>query len=879
MASFSALIALASVLTGVATSSDQRPLPPLRAPATPLWVHSPYMNWLMPADNATDSWVWHVRNDKVGSMTAAVRIDGKAFSILGPLGKAAPPPPPSPPAPPGPCCTPGLNFGGGDLANHCPVVNQTSSAGCRALCAATAGCVGFIWDTCPGSKPGCNRSLSFGSPRCWLKAEMSGAGSAEACGCAGFMHKPNPPSLPPRHVPFTGGACPAAHAIPPLPQLRPALVLPTSTVYSFAGSGVAVNLTFCSPKFMEELDSFLPVALVEVSVVALDGAVHDVGVFFEATGQLAVDSDRQNVSWGRFGPSWMKIFHTDGVPLSETGAAPGADAGKRQPPEHLDWGAVHLSALAPTHTWMGSSNVARHVFASSGGLPAADETAMPRPACAGPEGLGRCGCGAGGRGQHNDWPSLAASWTLAQVGATARQAQAVLGSDDLGSTGRYFGVVMGEVWRRRQRSFEAALANTSASFTELMARCRRYDEELVREMVAAGGTEEYAMVGALSYRQVLGDNSVMWYPGSATGGAPTPFMFVKGLGSSGDTGTIDDNYPAALFYLWRNPELLNALLQPINYYMQNYSLCEQCGWPRNQTWQHPFSIHYLGQYPIAELQCWTNNYRGSGACEAMPLEMTADNLQMTAAAAFVTRNFSVVESAWSLFSQYADYLVGHGLDPEQQLCSDDFEGPSPHNANLAAKSIIGIAVYASLCDATNRSCGGKYMGVAKRYARQWVEKSSGGYLNASRRDYDTPGTWSQKYNLIWDRVFGFGLFDAAIARECRMVMAPGSVVRRQFAWYLDDRSQADRRHLTNAGWSEWTAAMCGAAAVEDLYARLLRFCRTTVDRWALSDYFNADTGRRIGFEGRAQMGGFGATVLLRKYPKGLLHHYYHGSTS
>lgn len=171
------------------------------------------------------------------------------------------------------------------------------------------------------------------------------------------------------------------------------------------------------------------------------------------------------------------------------------------------------------------------------------------------------------------------------------------------------------------------------------------------------------------------------------------------------------------------------------------------------------------------------------------------------------------------------------------------------------------------------------MGVAKRYARQWVEKSSGGYLNASRRDYDTPGTWSQKYNLIWDRVFGFGLFDAAIARECRMVMAPGSVVRRQFAWYLDDRSQADRRHLTNAGWSEWTAAMCGAAAVEDLYARLLRFCRTTVDRWALSDYFNADTGRRIGFEGRAQMGGFGATVLLRKYPKGLLHHYYHGSTS
>ena len=40
-------------------------LEPFRVPATPLWVHSPYINWVMPADNATDDWVWHVRNDKV----------------------------------------------------------------------------------------------------------------------------------------------------------------------------------------------------------------------------------------------------------------------------------------------------------------------------------------------------------------------------------------------------------------------------------------------------------------------------------------------------------------------------------------------------------------------------------------------------------------------------------------------------------------------------------------------------------------------------------------------------------------------------------------------------------------------------------------------
>ena len=70
--------------------------------------------------------------------------------------------------------------------------------------------------------------------------------------------------------------------------------------------------------------------------------------------------------------------------------------------------------------------------------------------------------------------------------------------------------------------------------------------------------------------------------------------------------------PAALFYLWRQPTLLNALLNPINHYMANDTFCSTCGWPKNQTWQHRYSIHYLGQYPIAELQCWGNGYRKYG---------------------------------------------------------------------------------------------------------------------------------------------------------------------------------------------------------------------------------------------------------------------------
>ena len=63
--------------------------------------------------------------------------------------------------------------------------------------------------------------------------------------------------------------------------------------------------------------------------------------------------------------------------------------------------------------------------------------------------------------------------------------------------------------------------------------------------------------------------------------------------------------------------------------------------------------------------------------------------------------------------------------------------------------------------------------------------------------------------------------------------------------------------------------MCGRAAVEDLYARVARFAEDTPDRYALTDYYNAKTARRIGFEGRAQMGGFGATMVLHERPRGL----------
>ena len=144
----------------------------------------------------------------------------------------------------------------------------------------------------------------------------------------------------------------------------------------------------------------------------------------------------------------------------------------------------------------------------------------------------------------------------------------LLSVDDLGSSARFFGKVLGEYWRRDNKlSFADMLRNASASIDTLIARCESYDDAMVASFMKEGG-EDFAVVASLSYRQTLADNSLLWYDGHMQGlPTKTPaaaFLFVKGLGTSGDTGTIDDNLPAIPLFLWKQPELVNAMLRPLN---------------------------------------------------------------------------------------------------------------------------------------------------------------------------------------------------------------------------------------------------------------------------------------------------------------------------
>jgi hypothetical protein len=588
-------------------------------------------------------------------------------------------------------------------------------------------------------------------------------------------------------------------------------VTPTRTVYEFAAGGTAITLTFMTPTLPADLDALSrPVTYLSWTAQSKDGQEHAVTLYFDASAQLVVDTPQQEVvaSRYRFGALTALRVGSGQQPILQK-------SGDRL---RIDWG--YLYAVAPsgegTEEVIADRRPTRERFAESGMLPASDDSESPKPA--------------------GDWsgPVLAYRFDLGKVGSASVSRHLVLAYDE-GFSIQYLYRWLRPYWRKNGDTAGGLLDKSLRDYESLNTRCQQFDDELAADMNRVGG-EEYAQMASLAYRESFAAQ------GLAADYDGTALSFPKENSSCGCVSTVDVIYPASPILLLFNTRLLKGSMTPVMTYANTYH------------WPFRWAPHDLGVYPHANGHDYPADVDLNSVEGHMPVEESANMILMAAAIAKIEGNADYAAQYWPIFSKWALYLKDKGLDPERQIVTDDFTGPLAHNANLSVKAISALGAYAQLSEMLGKKDdAAAYRKVAQQYVKDWIRMASDG--DHYRLAFDQPETWSQKYNLIWDKILGLGLFPPEVART---EISFYKTRENPYGLPLDSRAA-----YTKLDWLFWTATLADDRADFDaLMMPAFKFTEETPDRVPLTDWYDTDTGKQRAFQARSVVGGVFIKMLL-----------------
>ncbi|MBO8484492.1 MAG: DUF4965 domain-containing protein [Bacteroidetes bacterium] len=578
-------------------------------------------------------------------------------------------------------------------------------------------------------------------------------------------------------------------------QQTSADVQATQTHYTFKCGPVDLALTFTAPQFLEDLELLSrPVNYISYDIRSNDGQKHDVSIYMEASPRWALDQPYQE--------SISETFTDGNLVFVKSGSKEQDILAKKGDDLRIDWGYFYLAAdKGNTSASIGNSGQLREAYVKGETLPAS---------VSGENGNGKMAL-------------------VSDLGNTAgASGKFLIGYDDIYSI-QYFGRNLRPYWNADgNTSIMDMFHKADAEYKTLMKKCYAFDNSLMKEAIAAGG-KEYADLCALAYRHINAAHKLVKSPEGEL------MWLSKENNSNGCIGTVDLTYPSSPIYLYYNPELAKAMMNHIFYYSES------------GKWTKPFAAHDIGTYPLANGQVYGGD---------MPVEESGNMIILTAAVSVVENDTAYAARHWETLTTWTDYLVEFGLDPANQLCTDDFAGHFAHNVNLSAKAIVAIASYGKMAEMLGKTdVAQKYTAIAKDYAQKWMKMADDG--DHYRLTFDKPGTWSQKYNIVWDKLLGLGLF-------------PKEVYEKEIAWYLDHQNVYglpldNRETYTKTDWIMWTATLADdQETFRKFISPLHKFYNETVDRVPMSDWIWTDKPNFRGFKARSVVGGYYIKMLENK---------------
>lgn len=582
-------------------------------------------------------------------------------------------------------------------------------------------------------------------------------------------------------------------------------IRPTRTIYHFENQQVALTVEFMTPLLLSDLKLMSrPVSYVSYQVKSRDGKEHEVLVYLDITAEAAVNTSDQSV---QFGKDARSIFCGRGDENMLT---------KSGDDMRIDWGWLHLAA--PEHKYIilsteGKRRICRRPWWEPGvefdGLEGIMEKGV-RPWHQVRDGYPALGC----------WKEYTVSTESPAEGFIC------LAYNDLKSI-QYFGENIDAYWKSDGTTFEEALDAAIHDYQEINARAAAFDAELKAE--AEKVSRKYYDILSVAYRESIAAHKLIMVDGELK-------FFSKECYSNGCIGTVDLTYPSMPLYLKYCPQLMEGMMNPI------FHLADTVQWP------FPYAPHDMGQYPLANGQVYGLNHHTHVLDEKyqMPVEESGNMLLCVAAVCKAENSIEYAVKHKEILTRWTDYLVSVGWNPENQLCTDDFAGHLAHNCNLSIKGILGIAAWAKLLGQMGeKEQEQKYRAEAEKLAREWEKVAFDG--DHYRLTFDGEGTWSLKYNLVWDTLLDLNVFDRKVAEtEVKYYLTKMN----PYGIPLDSRCD-----YTKSDWEMWTTMLTDNVEYRDKIIDTMWEAVCDMDRRApFPDWYHTEKAVAEGFQNRSVQG-------------------------